>query len=556
MYLKSETILWFFTVFITITILKAEFKLTLLHTNDMHSRIQETSRTTSKCINNDTCYGGFARLAYRVKKIKEGTPNTLFLNAGDIYQGTPMYSLFKWHPFPRLMEMLKIDAMSLGNHEFDDGVAGLVPYLQDVKIPVVTCNLDTKEEPTLKEQIEPWHMLTVKDVKIAVIGYLTPDTKFLSCTGNVKFLDEIEMIQKYATEAKEKGANLVFAVGHSGFLKDQEIAKKVADVDVVVGGHTDSFLYTGKPPDLEKPVAKYPQMIEQESGKKVPVVQAFGYTKYLGKLNLVWYDNFTLASATGNPILLKPSEPKDSEVEDATKEWIEKLQGILEQRKGATRVFLDGKCRLKECNFGNLLTDAITHFAVLQSKSNETWTEAPITLINGGSIRTSIEPTENVTWGDVLTALPFDKQIVRLSMKGTVLLKALHRSVERYHNQRKAGFGEFLQVSGMKVKYSQNATGHLVLKKATTRCKNCPVPKNLDLDPNQEYSVLTTLYVANGGDGYKMFVDEAKKEHIYDENDLNILAQYIEKTSPVYPAEEGRVFVPKVLEPIKKKLKS
>nr|CAE46445.1 79 kDa salivary apyrase precursor [Triatoma infestans] len=557
MYVKIQIFLWFYAISTTIATLEAQFKLTLLHTNDMHSRIEETNNKTRTCTSDGPCYGGFARLAHKVKQIKKKTPNTLFLNAGDTYQGTPMYTLFKWHPFPKLMDMLGIDAMSLGNHEFDDGVAGLVPYLQAINITVVTCNLNASAEPKLKDLIKPWKMFTIKGVNIAVIGYMTPDTKFLSSTGEVTFSNEVEMIKHYASEAKEKGANLIFAVGHSGINIDKEIAAKVPDIDVVVGGHTDTFLYTGSQPDIEKPAAVYPLMIKQESGKQVPVVQAFGYTKYLGKLDLVWHPNFTLASATGNPILLNSSVCKDPEVEKETLQWIEKLKGILEQRKGTTRVVLNGSCRYNECNFGNFLADAVTYYVANQTKDTKKWTDVPITLINGGSIRKSIETRGNITWGDLLVALPFNKQIVSLRMKGSTLLKALHRSVERYDITRKSfGFGEFLQVSGMRVYYKQNETGHLVLKRALTRCAKCLVPKYSDVKENKYYLVLTTIFVANGGDGFDMFKAEAKTERVYEEDDLNIMAQYLEKTSPVYPGEEGRVFIPNVLKQVTKKLES
>uniref|UniRef100_E2J7A7 5'-nucleotidase n=1 Tax=Triatoma matogrossensis TaxID=162370 RepID=E2J7A7_9HEMI len=553
MYLKKNIYLSFYTIFMAIAALKAEFRLTILHTNDMHSRIEETDNKTGNCDEGEQCYGGFARVAHVVKRIRKEIPNTLFLNAGDTYQGTPIYSLFKWRPFAELVPMLGIDAMSFGNHEFDDGIDGLVPYLQEIKkhdIPVVTCNINTTQEPSLNNDtsLKPWHMFTVDKVKIAVIGFITPNTKMVSCPGSIQFLDEIEKIKEYAKKAKEEGANLIFAVGHSGFEKDQEIAKEVPLVDVVVGGHSDSFLYTGPQPDIDIPVAEYPKMIKQESGKEVPVVQAYGYTKYLGKLDLVWHDNFTLKSAIGNPILLNSSVCKDKEVEAETVKWTSKLAELLGERKGASRVLLNGTCRLNECNLGNFITDALIHYVVNETKDASKWTDAPIALFNSGAIRSSIDPTDNVTWGHLIAALPFDKQIARLNMKGSTLKKALQRSVQKYHERRKGkGSGEFLQYSGLKVYYVKNATDHLFLSRALVRCKDCAVPKYYTIADNKNYSVVTTLFLSDGGDGYTMFRDEATREQVYEEVDLKIVAKYLEQMSPVYTGLEARIIISKPL---------
>ena len=107
--------------------------------------------------------------------------------------------------------------------------------------------------------------------------------------------------------------NIIIAVGHSGFKKDKEIAKQVPLVDVVVGGHSNTFLYTGTPPSNDRPVGEYPTIVEQMSGKIVPVVQAYAYTKYLGYLDLTFDDSGNLTYWSGNPILLNQSYPKGKE---------------------------------------------------------------------------------------------------------------------------------------------------------------------------------------------------------------------------------------------------
>ncbi|KAL0276520.1 UNVERIFIED_CONTAM: hypothetical protein PYX00_004078 [Menopon gallinae] len=168
------------------------FPLRVIHTNDMHSRFEQISRLGGKCteydLKNNRCYGGFPRLVTAVKeqrrKAEEEKTPLLFLNAGDTYQGTVWYTVHKWKVVSALTNMLTIDAMSLGNHEFDDGVEGLIPFLNAAKFPVVTCNLGLEEEPELKATpLAPSVVFNVTGRRIGVIGYLTPETTALSFDG-------------------------------------------------------------------------------------------------------------------------------------------------------------------------------------------------------------------------------------------------------------------------------------------------------------------------------------------------------------------------------------
>ena len=123
--------------------------------------------------------------------------------------------------------------------------------------------------------------------------------------------DEIESVNKEAKKLKAEGVKIIIALGHSGFTIDQKIAREVPDIDVVVGGHSNTFLFTGSDyPSIEKPVGPYPTIVKQPNGKKVPVVQAYAYSKYLGYLNLTFNSNGDLISYEGKPILLSQDKPQ------------------------------------------------------------------------------------------------------------------------------------------------------------------------------------------------------------------------------------------------------
>ena len=130
----------------------------------------------------------------------------------------------------------------------------------------------------------------------------------------MKFLPEVKALREQAAKLKSEGVNIVIALGHSGFEMDKKIAAEVPGIDVVVGGHTNTFLYTGEPPSSEQPEGPYPMMVKQEAtGKMVPVVQAYAYTKYLGILRLQFDDEGELLSVGGSPLLL------DSSIEQGNK---------------------------------------------------------------------------------------------------------------------------------------------------------------------------------------------------------------------------------------------
>lgn len=185
---------------------------------------------------------------------------------------------------------------------------GLIPFIQNASFPIVTSNLDLSKQPNLAAtKLQNSTILTVNGTKIGVIGYLTPDTKIISTTEEVIFLDEVESIRREVKELKSQGVNILIAVGHSGFEMDKKIAREVEDIDIVIGGHTNTFLYNGKQPDIEVPEGLYPTEIVQKSGRKVYVVQAYAYTKYLGNFTVIFDSKGEVTDIVGNPILVNSS---------------------------------------------------------------------------------------------------------------------------------------------------------------------------------------------------------------------------------------------------------
>lgn len=232
---------------------------------------------------------------------------------------------------------------------------------------MVSANLNLSKVPSLQRatSLKPSVTLNVKGRKIGVIGFLTPDTKTLSGNSMLKDLiikDEVEAVKKEAKILSSQGCNIIIALGHSGFKTEKEIAREVEEVDLVIGGHTDTFLYNGPQPDIEVPVGLYPTTVIQPGGKKVYVVQAYGYTKYLGDLSIDFNNRGDITRIKGTPILVDSSVPKAEDVEMEI-QWM--LEALNDSVVATTKVFLDGRvdsCRMNECNLGNLITDAMVAY--------------------------------------------------------------------------------------------------------------------------------------------------------------------------------------------------
>ena len=261
---------------------------------------------------------------------------------------------------------------SLGNHEFDDGIPGLLPFINAAKYPIVTANLDLTEEPELSSsKLRNSTIITINGTKIGVIGYLTPETRISTPSGNVKFLDEVESIKREVTILKNKGVKILIALGHSGYTADKKIASEVDGIDLVIGGHTHTFLYNGKSPDREMSKGFYPTEIIQKNGRKVYVVQAFAYTKYLGNITIDFDDNGEVTKILGNPILVDDSILQAQDVLDELETWRTAINEVTKKVIGSTKVFLEGNnkvCRKMECNLGNLIADAMVDYVSTNSR--------------------------------------------------------------------------------------------------------------------------------------------------------------------------------------------
>lgn len=224
--------------------------LTILYTNDWHSRIDPFPMDGSR----NQGLGGAARRAALIKKIRSENKHVLLLDAGDIFQGTPYFNMFGGELEFKLMSEMGYDAVTMGNHDFDAGIDGFKKQLHHANFPFVVSNYDFSGT-ILKDDIVPYHIVEKGPYKIGIIGLgialegLVPAKLY----GNTKYLDPVKSANHYAALLKnKKHCDLVICLSHLGYnYKDQKISDKVLapqseNIDIILGGHTHTFL---KQPD-------------------------------------------------------------------------------------------------------------------------------------------------------------------------------------------------------------------------------------------------------------------------------------------------------------------
>ncbi|XP_060947416.1 5'-nucleotidase [Limanda limanda] len=513
--------------------------LVLLHTNDVHARVEE------KCDHRGRCSGGVARRATEVRRVRSSGGHVLLLDAGDQFQGTVWFNYYRGGEAAHFMNLLRYDAMTLGNHEFDNGVEGLMkPFMEEIRCPVVSANIrpDATLAATFGKSYLPYKILEVGGQRVGVVGYTSQETSALSKPGpHLVFEEEVDALQPHVDKLLTLGVNKIIALGHSGFTKDQDIARRLRGVDVVIGGHTNTFLYTGTPPSSEVPAGPYPFLVKSDDGRQVPVVQAYAFGKYLGYLEVTFDEAGDVVRSTGNPILLDSSVPQDPDVLADVERWKTNLANYSAQVVGQTLVLLNGEaeeCRFRECNLGNLICDAMVDNNI-QLPDELQWNHVSSSIFNGGGVRASVDERTrggSITMEDLISVLPFGGTFDLVQLRGSTLRKAFEFSVRRHGE----GTGEFLQVSGFRVEFDLSRPPGRRLTSLLILCTACRVPLYEPVQDETLYRVVLPSYMASGGDGYAMISNELVK-HNSGDLDISVVSRFITQRQKVYPPVEGRV---------------
>jgi len=506
------------------SLLHAAFDLTLLHTNDLHSRVEAINQYDSTCSVEDAaadkCLGGFARLKTAVDRARERAKASLLLDGGDVFQGSLFYTHYKGQATAEFMNTIGYDAMTVGNHEFDNGPYVLASFVDAVEFPLLLANAKIDSEPLLAGRIKKSVVLKRGGQSIGLIGLTPVDTGDLSSPGpDIQFGGPVAALRTEVEALKAAGIDIIIVLSHSGYQQDLRIASEVDDVDVIVGGHSNTLLSNIS----EGAAGPYPTMVGNTA-----IVQAYAYGRYLGVLNVQFDDQGEIIEASGEPVLLDAGVEEDVDLASRIKELATPLETIREQEVATAATAIEGSrdiCRVSECSMGNLIADALLDRVKDQGVS--------IAIQNGGGIRASIDAGV-VTMGEVLTVLPFQNTLATFELSGADIVATLESAV----SQVEEGKGRFPQIAGMKFTWTRSA------EPGAGRVTQVQIEENgvwVDIDPDKTYAVVSNNFLRSGGDGYEIFVSKARNAYDFGPGLENVLADYLRNHSPYTAYTDGRI---------------
>lgn len=512
------------------------FKLTIMHMNDTHAHADL-----------------LPNMITAIKDVRAEDPEALLFNAGDVFSGTLYFNEYHGKADLALLNMMDLDAMVFGNHEFDlgsgeNGHKSLSEFVSAAKFPLLGTNVDFSGDAFMNKLVKNEFTDSpedgkvfdgiVKEVngeKIGIFGLTTEDTANISSPVNVKFLNYVKEAERAVQAFEEMGINKIVAVTHLGydsnpdFGNDLQLATYVDGIDVVVGGHSHT--------QLNEPVV----VKQDENGsEKDPtvVVQAYQYSQLLGKLQVEFDDNGVVIGQAGQLIDVASKEA-DSEAAAVLAPYKEKITQLSTQESGAIAkktlanprlTDSDVSVRANETELGNLVTDAML------TKAKERYPETVIAFQNGGGIRAAIEEGP-ITIGEIIAVLPFGNDPVVVELSGEEIKQILEHSV----SQAPAESGGFLHIAGMKFTYDST-------KESGSRVVSMYVNVNgeyQEIQADQKYLITTNNFTAKGGDGFDVFAKAYQEGRVQDigEIDWEQLRKYMVEDlgGVVDPVLEGRI---------------
>ncbi|MCO5135618.1 MAG: 5'-nucleotidase C-terminal domain-containing protein [Phyllobacteriaceae bacterium] len=516
-----------------VTAARADYVLDILHINDLHSRIQSVSKYNSTCAAEDEsegkCFGGIARVKAKIDERRAAlaaeNANVLVLDAGDQFQGSLFYTTYKGDAAVEFLNMIKPDAMAVGNHEFDDGPETLARFIDKAEFPVISANTSAYFEPLLKDKLPGYVIVEKGGEKIGIVSVVAADTKELSSPGDkVDFNAGIGILKSAIPEIESYGVNKIVALTHVGLEMDKQIAAAVSGIDVIVGGHSHTLLANGD----DGAAGPYPVWVENPDGIKVPIVQAGSYSKYLGEVSVNFNDDGVVTAAYGEPHLLDAGVTPDAAITARVAELAAPIEELKKKPVGDAVAAIDGdrdSCRLGECSMGNLVADAMLDRVKGQGVT--------IAVQNGGGLRASIDGGQ-ITMGEVLEVLPFQNALSTFELKGSDVVSALESGVSQVEEIK----GRFPQVAGLRFAWDET------VEPLKGRIKQVQVMKDgewADIDPEATYKLVSNDFMRGGGDGYAVFKDNGMNAYDYGPGLEQVVADYIAANSPYKPYTDGRI---------------
>jgi len=542
----------------------ASIPLTIAHMNDIHAHYSPASLLFGECSpleDDSSCFGGVARMKTAIQSIKEsaskGKGDVLVLHAGDQFTGTTwdyVYTRNNEQVAPTFLNNLGIDAYTLGNHDFDYTSEVLASFIGNLSMPVLACNVDFSNEPVLDGLTERYAIIGLPQsgIKVGIVGLVPLDTPITSnASENIAFLEYPAALQECVQEAKADGAEIIIGLTHIGYDNDKVLAtlEEARDVDVIVGGHSHSFLSNStseelvlvEPPTEESAVISgiYPTLVENINAKTIPIVQSYYGGRYIGKLIMSvcregkgdeTYSQIYISPESA-PILLGGTNSTNmitpnKRVERTLNQLYAPIADEFSEVVGSTDMDLDGS-RIVMNTQETIIADILADSFVSSAKRDDLETickEMPcVAFLNPGAIRSGIE-AGNITLGNCQSVLPFTDALEAYQINGTTMLEMIRHGVTKVSGLPQISEGTSYSF------VTRNETGNKELVKAFVT--NELSGEQYDLQTyDGSMILLLTNYLARGGGGFP--AQEGPLLWQGGSSPDRILCDYLEQISPI-----------------------
>lgn len=417
---------------------------------------------------------GAASLVGEVKKWKAANKNTIFVGAGDLFQGSAESNLLYGKPVAAVMKEAGMVLSALGNHEFDWGTQYIPEWSAQGGFPFLAANIYDRKTNKPVSFAKPYMMLNVDGITVAFIGLTTTETEFKTKPENIKdlvFKNPLEVLPGYVKEVKEKGADIVVVVAHMGGTQDKtgvisgEAAElsKVPGIDGIIAGHSH-------------------ESIAGVAGN-VPMVMAYYNGRSIGRFSFIFpkSENKLVANVTLlDHLHLRPNTLKDDPATKALLDgYLAQTRPILSEKIGVANVEL-----IHDTKGPSLMGEWVCD--IMRKR-----TGAQIALQNGGGLRVSL-PKGDLTVGSMYMLMPFDNTLVTAKLTGAQVIQAIENGL----GNDKISFG---QASGVYVQYDLS-------RPFGQRVVSIKLENGEPLDPKKYYTVVANDFMFEGGDNYKMLM--------------------------------------------------
>jgi len=536
--------------------------LTLAHVNDTHSALQPSEENLTLFVDGAsrvcrTQLGGMARLKSALDDVRAHAPNVLTLHAGDAVQGTLYFNIFGGAAEFDFLNALGVDAMALGNHEFDRGPAQLAHMLAATHFPILAANIDAAAEPELAARVRPYVVHEIAGEKVALVGLITPlAPSIVKDVGRVRFLDPAPVLTKIIADLKARDINKVIVLSHLGYAEDLALARAVPGIDVIVGGHSHTLL--GDAAAFGQlglaPTGPYPARVQGPQGT-VLVVQAWKWAEELGVLTVRFDPAGHVAGFTAAPTLL----PGDAFILDgrpvgtASPEHAAILTALA--ASGVARIYPEDPDMLRKlapykekvATLQNASLGAEAAVDLIRGTATDPGPiiadaylaripRAQLALVGAGGIRHDILAGP-VTLGDVMAVSPFNNTLVVMDITGAQLKEALEGAVDFRITKRPPADGDLSKLPVIHpagfvyAVHPLRPLGRRVDGLMLRRADGTLAP----IDPATTYRLVTNSFLAGGGDGMPAL--KAITAGRMDAGDLehDALAEYLTRLGAVTP---------------------